>query len=39
VTEAATRWNRGGPRGPAIYEIEYLVIVARKHDSRQLRDR
>jgi 2-polyprenyl-6-hydroxyphenyl methylase/3-demethylubiquinone-9 3-methyltransferase len=39
MAEAATRWNRGGPRGPAIYEIEYLVIVARKHDSRQLRDR
>jgi ubiquinone/menaquinone biosynthesis C-methylase UbiE len=39
MAEAATRWNRGGPRGPAIYEIEYLVIVARKRDSRQLRDR
>jgi 2-polyprenyl-6-hydroxyphenyl methylase/3-demethylubiquinone-9 3-methyltransferase len=28
--EAATRWNRGGPDGPAIYELEYMVIVARK---------
>jgi 2-polyprenyl-6-hydroxyphenyl methylase/3-demethylubiquinone-9 3-methyltransferase len=32
MTEAATRWNRGGPDGPAIYEIEYLLIVARKRD-------
>jgi ubiquinone/menaquinone biosynthesis C-methylase UbiE len=29
LAEAATRWNRGGPDGPAIYEIEYLLIVAR----------
>lgn len=31
LAEAATRWNRGGQDGPAIYEIEYLLIVARKH--------
>jgi SAM-dependent methyltransferase len=30
IAEAATRWNRGGPLDPAIYEIEYLLIVARK---------
>jgi hypothetical protein len=28
--ESATRWNRGGPDGPAIYELEYMVVVARK---------
>jgi 2-polyprenyl-6-hydroxyphenyl methylase/3-demethylubiquinone-9 3-methyltransferase len=32
IAEAATRWNRGGSDGPAIYEIEYLLILARKHD-------
>jgi SAM-dependent methyltransferase len=30
LAEAATRWNHGGPLGPAMYEIEYLLIVARK---------
>jgi hypothetical protein len=29
MTEAATRWNHGGPLRPALYEIEYLLIVAR----------
>jgi SAM-dependent methyltransferase len=29
LVEAATRWNRGGPDGPAIYEFEYLLVVAR----------
>lgn len=32
IAAAATRWNRGGPDGPAIYEIEYLLIVARTRD-------
>jgi SAM-dependent methyltransferase len=26
----ATRWNRGGPGGPARFELEYLLAVARK---------
>jgi 2-polyprenyl-6-hydroxyphenyl methylase/3-demethylubiquinone-9 3-methyltransferase len=30
LVEAATRWNRGGPDGPAVYETEYLLVVARK---------
>jgi SAM-dependent methyltransferase len=30
LVEAATRWNRGGPDGPAIYEMDYLLVVARK---------
>jgi 2-polyprenyl-6-hydroxyphenyl methylase/3-demethylubiquinone-9 3-methyltransferase len=34
IAEAATRWNRGGPDGPAIYEIEYLLILARKPASK-----
>jgi hypothetical protein len=33
--EAATRWSRGGPDGSAGYEAEYLLIVARKRDSRR----
>jgi 2-polyprenyl-3-methyl-5-hydroxy-6-metoxy-1,4-benzoquinol methylase len=32
LAEAATRWNLGGPAGPAMYEIEYLLIVARKRN-------
>jgi 2-polyprenyl-6-hydroxyphenyl methylase/3-demethylubiquinone-9 3-methyltransferase len=32
LAEAATRWNHGGPDGPAIYEIEYLLIVTRKRN-------
>jgi ubiquinone/menaquinone biosynthesis C-methylase UbiE len=36
IADAATRWNRGGPDGPAIYEIEYLLILARKPASRGL---
>jgi SAM-dependent methyltransferase len=32
LAEAAIRWNRGGSEGPAIYEIEYLLIVARTRD-------
>jgi SAM-dependent methyltransferase len=32
LAEAATRWNRGGPHDRAIYETEYLLIVARKRD-------
>jgi SAM-dependent methyltransferase len=39
LAEAATRWNHGGADGPAMYEIEYLLIVARKRDSAQPRDR
>jgi 2-polyprenyl-6-hydroxyphenyl methylase/3-demethylubiquinone-9 3-methyltransferase len=30
LAEAATRWNRGGPDAPTVYEIEYLLILARK---------
>jgi hypothetical protein len=32
LAQAATRWNRGGSHGPAVYEIEYLLIVARTRD-------
>jgi 2-polyprenyl-6-hydroxyphenyl methylase/3-demethylubiquinone-9 3-methyltransferase len=39
LVEAATRWNHGGPDGPAIFEIEYLLIVMRKRNSTQQRDR
>jgi SAM-dependent methyltransferase len=28
--EAAARWNRGGPDGPGIFEMEYMVVIARK---------
>jgi 2-polyprenyl-6-hydroxyphenyl methylase/3-demethylubiquinone-9 3-methyltransferase len=37
LVEAATRWNLGAPDGPAIYETEYLLVVARKRDSSELR--
>jgi ubiquinone/menaquinone biosynthesis C-methylase UbiE len=33
IAEAANRWNRGGPDGPALYEIEYLLILARTRTS------
>jgi 2-polyprenyl-6-hydroxyphenyl methylase/3-demethylubiquinone-9 3-methyltransferase len=33
LVEAANSWNRGGPRGTAIYELEYLLVVAQKRDS------
>jgi 2-polyprenyl-6-hydroxyphenyl methylase/3-demethylubiquinone-9 3-methyltransferase len=36
LAEAATRWNRGGPDGPAMYEIEYLLILARKPAAKGL---
>jgi 2-polyprenyl-6-hydroxyphenyl methylase/3-demethylubiquinone-9 3-methyltransferase len=32
LAAAATRWNRNGPLSPAIYEVQYLLIVARKRD-------
>ncbi|MDP8970191.1 MAG: class I SAM-dependent methyltransferase [Actinomycetota bacterium] len=28
--EFVTSWNRGEPGGPACYELEYLLVVARK---------
>jgi SAM-dependent methyltransferase len=34
--DAATRWNLGGPEGPAIYETEYLLVVARKRATTRL---
>jgi 2-polyprenyl-6-hydroxyphenyl methylase/3-demethylubiquinone-9 3-methyltransferase len=30
LSKAATRWNLAGPDGRAVYELEYLVILARK---------
>jgi hypothetical protein len=30
LAKAAVRWNRGDPDGRAIYETEYLLILARK---------
>jgi SAM-dependent methyltransferase len=35
LAEAAIRWNLGAPDGWALYEIEYLLVVARKRDSRR----
>lgn len=36
----ATRSNRGRPGGPAVFEYDYLLVVARKGTSRRLgRDR
>ncbi|MCW2963288.1 MAG: hypothetical protein JWO17_540 [Actinomycetia bacterium] len=32
LTQVATRWNRGGQDGPALYEFEYLLIVTHKRD-------
>jgi SAM-dependent methyltransferase len=37
LAEVATRWNRGGPEGPALYEIDYLLILARTRSLRALR--
>ncbi len=28
--EFVTSWNRGEPGGPAFFELEYLLVVARK---------
>jgi ubiquinone/menaquinone biosynthesis C-methylase UbiE len=32
LSKAATRWNRGGPDERAVYEQEYLLILARMRD-------
>jgi SAM-dependent methyltransferase len=32
LSKAATRWNHGGPHDRAIYEMEYLLILARKRN-------
>jgi 2-polyprenyl-6-hydroxyphenyl methylase/3-demethylubiquinone-9 3-methyltransferase len=35
LVESAIRWTRRGPDGRAAYELEYLLVVARKRDSTQ----
>jgi 2-polyprenyl-3-methyl-5-hydroxy-6-metoxy-1,4-benzoquinol methylase len=35
MAQAALRANRGGPDGPAIYEIEYLLVVTRRRVPRR----
>jgi SAM-dependent methyltransferase len=33
LSKAATRWNRTGPHGRALYELDYALIVARKRSA------